>query len=148
LFYALPLFGVRLEPLLAGTLALGLNYGAYGSEIVRSSILSVPNGQTEAGIALNMTPIQRMRFIILPQAFRIMLPNFGNQLIELLKGTSLVSLITIPDLMFEANAMRTNIAAYTPQIFMAVLFIYFIIGYPLTLGIRWMERRFNERRIS
>lgn len=143
LFYALPLLGIRFDPFVAGVLALALNYGAYGSEIVRSAIVAVPKGQTEAAIALNMTPARRMISVILPQAFRTMLPNFGNQLIELLKGTALVSLITIPELMFEAQAMRANIEAYTTQIFTSVLIIYFLIGYPLTMAVRWMERRFS-----
>ncbi|QKG85058.1 ectoine/hydroxyectoine ABC transporter permease subunit EhuC [Kroppenstedtia pulmonis] len=146
LYYALPLFGLRLEAGLVGIVALSLNYGAYGSEVVRSAILSVSEGQREAGIALNMTPFQRMRSIILPQAFRTMLPSFGNLLIELLKGTALVALITIPDMTYEASAMRTNAEQYTLQIFTWLLILYFAIGYPLTLLMRWVERRFSLGR--
>ncbi|OYD09156.1 ectoine/hydroxyectoine ABC transporter permease subunit EhuC [Paludifilum halophilum] len=146
LYFALPLLGLELPTGLVGILALGINYGAYGSEVVRSAILSIPQGQTEAGIALNMTPGQRMRLIILPQAFRTMLPSFGNLLIELLKGTALVSLITIPDMTFEAKSMRTNAEEYTLQIFGILLILYFIIGYPLSLLTRWAERRFSVGR--
>lgn len=146
LYYALPLFGLRLEAGLVGIVALSLNYGAYGSEVVRSAILSVPEGQREAGIALNMTPFQRMRSIILPQAFRTMLPSFSNLLIELLKGTALVALVTIPDMTYEASAMRTNAEQYTLQIFTWLLILYFAIGYPLTLFMRWVERRFSLGR--
>src|SRR5690625_6554697 len=92
------LFGIRIgSDILAAILAISLNYGAYMSEIVRGSILAVSNGQTEAGIALNMTPFQRMRLIIFPQAVRMMLPEFGNYLIQMLKATSLVSLIGLTD---------------------------------------------------
>ncbi|WP_377534849.1 ectoine/hydroxyectoine ABC transporter permease subunit EhuC [Paenactinomyces guangxiensis] len=146
LYFVLPQLGISLPADLTGLLALGLNYGAYSSEIVRSSILSIPRGQTEAAIALNMTPGQRMRSVILPQAFRIMLPSFGNQLIELLKGTSLVSLITISDMTFAATTLRTDMNQYTPEIFGLLLILYFVIAYPLTLGVRWFERRLSTGR--
>ncbi|HHW91765.1 MAG TPA: ectoine/hydroxyectoine ABC transporter permease subunit EhuC [Firmicutes bacterium] len=87
-YYVLPFFNLELTAMQTGVLVLGLNYGAYGSEIVRSSILAIPKHQTEAGIALNMTPIQIMARVILPQAVLMMLPPFGNLLIELLKGTA------------------------------------------------------------
>jgi polar amino acid transport system permease protein len=99
-YFALPLFGIVLPAFAVAVITMGLNYGAYASEIVRSSILAIPKGQTEAAIALNMTPRQRMWRVILPQAFRLMLPGFGNISIELLKGTALVSLITLNDLTY------------------------------------------------
>jgi polar amino acid transport system permease protein len=146
LYFVLPQLGIWLPADLAGLLALGLNAGAYGSEIVRSSILAVPKGQIEAAIALNMTSGQRMRSVILPQAFRIMLPSFGNLLIELLKGTSLVSLITISDMTFQATTLRTNMNQHTPEIFGLLLILYFLVAYPLTLGVRWFERRLSTGR--
>lgn len=146
LYFVLPQIGIWLPSALAGLLALGLNSGAYGSEIVRSSILAIPKGQIEAAIALNMTPVQRMRSVILPQAFRIMLPSFGNLLIELLKGTSLVSLITISDMTFQATTLRTNMNQYTPEIFGLLLILYFLVAYPLTLSVRWFERRLSTGR--
>ncbi|WP_419179868.1 ectoine/hydroxyectoine ABC transporter permease subunit EhuC [Polycladomyces zharkentensis] len=146
LYFVLPQLGIWLSADLAGLLALGLNAGAYGSEIVRSSILAVPKGQIEAAVALNMTPGQRMRSVILPQAFRIMLPSFGNLFIELLKGTSLVSLITISDMTFQATTLRTNMNQHTPEIFGLLLILYFLVAYPLTLGVRWLERRLSTGR--
>lgn len=139
-YYVLPLFGLNLPEMTVGILALALNYGAYGSEVVRSSIQAVPKGQTEAGIALNMTPLQRMRRIILPQAFVMMLPSFGNLLIELLKGSALVSLITVPDMTLQATIIRSATMDLF-QVFALLLVLYFIIAYPLTLGVRWVERR-------
>lgn len=86
IYFALPMvLDIRMSAMTAAILALGLNYGAYGSEVVRSSILAIPKGQIEASIALNMTPFQRMRRIIFPQAWTMMLPGFGNLQIELLK---------------------------------------------------------------
>lgn len=147
LYYALPLLGVELPPLAAGVIALGLNHGAYGSEVVRSAVLAVPRGQTEAAIALNMTPWQRMRRVILPQAFVMMIPSFGNLLIELLKGTSLISLITLADLTFQGMVLRTFDASRTFEIFALVLVFYFALAYPLTLGMRGLERRLTAGRV-
>lgn len=89
-FYALPiLFGIDLgSEFWACVIAISMNYGAYMSETVRGSILSVSHGQTEAAIALNMSHFQRMKIVILPQAVRMMLPEFGNYLIQKLKATS------------------------------------------------------------
>ena len=95
LYYAVPmLFDINLgSNWWVGVIAVALNYGAYMSEVVRTSVVSVDKGQTEAGIALNLSRFQRMREIILPQALRLMLPEFGNYSIQILKGTALVSLI-------------------------------------------------------
>ncbi|EST53408.1 amino acid ABC transporter permease [Brevibacillus panacihumi W25] len=147
LFYALPLLGIELTALAAGVAALGLNYGAYGSEVVRSAILAVPKGQTEASIALNMSPMLRMRRVILPQAMVIMLPSFSNLAIELLKGTSLVSLITMADLTYQGMILRTFDASRTFEIFGLILLMYFVMAYPLTLMMRWLERRFSAGRV-
>jgi len=140
LFYALPLVGIRFEPLAAGIVALGLNIGSYGSEVVRGAIKAIPKTQYEATVALNMTAYRRMRSVILPQAVVSMLPPFGNLLIELLKGTSLVSLITIGDLTFNGQILR-NVAGDTLTVFLVVLVIYFVMAYAITLGMKWLERR-------
>lgn len=147
LYFALPMFGIQLSAMAAGVLALALNYGAYGAEVVRGSILAVPKGQTEATIALNMEPAQRMRLVILPQAIMLMIPSFGNLLIELLKGTALVSLVTLSDLTFQAMSLRTT-TMQTTEIFTLLLLFYFIIAYPITLGVRWFEKRLSARRMS
>ena len=97
-FYALPLIGLRFSTMFAAVLALGLNVGAYGAEVVRGSIKAVPRAQFEATIALNFTPYQRMRRVLLPQGFALMLPPFGNLIIELMKGTAIVSLVGLVDL--------------------------------------------------
>lgn len=144
-YFVLPFFGIKLSAMQAGILILGLNFGAYGSEVVRSSILAVPVGQTEAGTVLNMKPKQIMRRIILPQAFMMMIPTFGNNLIELLKATALVSLITLNDLMFQGT-MYQNTTLRTTETFSFVLIMYFCLAYPLTLGVRWFERKLTVGR--
>ena len=140
--YALPmLFGIRIgSDILAAVLAISLNYGAYLSEIVRGSILSVAKGQTEAGIALNMTPFQRMRIVILPQAVRMMLPEFGNYLIQMLKATSLVSLIGLTDVLYYGSILRSSNIAIESTVYLVILIFFFIIALPLI----WLTRRLEE----
>lgn len=144
IFFVLPLppFNVSLTAFQAGVLALGLNVGAYGAEVVRGAIQSIPRGQIEAAIALNMTPTLMMRRVILPQAMVRILPPFGNLLIELLKATSLASLITLADVTFQAQTLRQSVGVgRIMEIFGLLLVIYFLIAYPLTLGVRWIESR-------
>ncbi|WP_097159793.1 ectoine/hydroxyectoine ABC transporter permease subunit EhuC [Bacillus oleivorans] len=140
IFFALPAFGIQFSPFLAGVVALGLNYGAYASEIVRGAILAIPHGQTEASIALNMSRWQRLRLIILPQALRIMLPGFGNISIELLKGTSLVSMITLTDLTYKGLIIQNTNISYTMPVFVLLLVLYFVIALPLIFIARKLEK--------
>lgn len=144
-FYALPLaLGIELSPLQAGVIALGANMGAYGSEIVRSAIQAVPSGQTEASVALNLTERQRLRFVVLPQAVRLMLPPFGNLLIELLKGTSLVSLITLSDIFDHAAKIRNNHIDKSTALYTSILIVYFVLSLILTAAVRIAEQVANR----
>lgn len=140
IFFVLPLFGLSIEKFTAGYVAVGLNIGAYGAELVRGGILSVPKGQWEAALAINMSPAKRMRRIILPQALVNMLPPWGNLMIELLKGTALVSLISVGDLMFQAR--QINASTYlSAQVFGSALIIYYILArFLVTPFMRWLER--------
>lgn len=140
-FFALPAFGIQLSAFLASIIALGLNYGAYASEVVRGAIIAIPKGQTEASIALNMTSWQRMRLVILPQALRIMLPGFGNISIELLKGTSLVSLITLTDLTYKGLILQNANISYTMPVFVILLIAYFLVALPLIIAAKKLEKR-------
>jgi len=140
LFYVLPHFGVTLEPLTVGIAALGLNVGAYGAEVVRGAILAVPKGQWEASTALNFSGPQTLFKVILPQAFIGMLPPWGNLLIELLKATALVSLITLSDLAFIAQQLNQN-TLRTVEIFSLVLFLYLGLSLAITAGVRALEQR-------
>ena len=140
LFFVLPQFGVTLDAFLVAVLALGLNVGAYGSEVVRGAILSVARGQWEAATALNMSRAQMLRRIILPQAFVAMIPPWGNLFIELLKSTALVSLITLSDLAFKAQQMNQNTFKTVP-IFTLVLLMYLAMSLVLSIGMRLLEKR-------
>jgi polar amino acid transport system permease protein len=140
LFFVLPHFGVSLSPLTVGILALGLNVGAYGAEVVRGAILAVPRSQWEAGTALNLTRAQALYRIILPQAFISMIPPWGNLFIELLKATSLVSLITLSDLTFKAQQINQN-TLRTVDVFSLVLLLYLALSVLITLGVRALEHR-------
>lgn len=139
LYYAVPmLFDVHLgSNWVIGVLAIGLNYGAYLSEVVRTSILAVDDGQSEAATALNMSSFQRMRLIIFPQAVRMMLPEFGNYTIQILKGTSLVYLIGLTDILYFGDIIRSTNASITPIVYLVVLVFYFILALPLI----WLTRK-------
>lgn len=138
------LFRVQFVPMFAGILALGITYGAYGSEIVRGALAAVPPAQREAGIALNFTRAQRLRRIELPQAWPEMLPPFNNLLIELLKGTSLVSLIAVADMTFAGDLLRL-VKNDSAPIYTLLLVLYFVFAFVLTRGMRLLERRAKRR---
>ena len=140
LFFVLPQFGVTIDAFTVAVLALGLNVGAYGAEVVRGAVLAVPRHQWEAGLALNLSRRQIVARIILPQAVVAMIPPWGNLFIELLKGTSLVSLITLADLTFRAQQMNQT-TMQTGPIFTLVLLGYLFMSLTITIGMRLMERR-------
>jgi polar amino acid transport system permease protein len=147
IFFVLPLFGITLEKFTAGFVAVGMNLGAYGAELVRGAIQSVPRGQWEAAQALNMSPAKRMLRVILPQALLIMLPSWGNLLIELLKGTALVALIAVADLMFQVKQINGT-TFMSAETFGTALIIYYIIArFMLTPFMRWLER-FMQRKLG
>jgi polar amino acid transport system permease protein len=145
LYYALPLlFGYELAPLFCGVVAFGMNYGAYGAEVVRGALKAVPKAQFEAAVALNLTPVQRMRRVILPQAWVQMIPPFTNLLIQLLKATPLLWLITAADLTMVVQQMRDRTGA-TTWAYLTLLVMYFVLAYLLTLLMNVLERRAKVR---
>lgn len=140
-FFALPFLGIQLHPLVAGVLALGLNEGAYAAEIVRGTIRSRPKGQVEASIALGMSPTLRLWRILIPQSIPAMLPSFGNVMVDLLKNTSLVSLVTVADLTWRAFNARTVTGA-TVELFLTILVVYYLLSLMIGWVTRMLERRF------
>lgn len=148
LFYVLPLFGLTFDKFLIGFVAVGLHYGAYGAEIVRGAVRSIPRGQWEASYSLSMTPAQQMRRIILPQAIVAMLPPWGNIMIEVLKATALVALIGVAELMFQSR--QVNAVTYlSAQSFGTALILYYLfarlIVTPAMRGLeRWTARRLGR----
>jgi polar amino acid transport system permease protein len=144
LYYVLPLLGYRLDPLLVAVVAFGLNFGAYGAEVVRGAINAVPRPQWEGSVALNLTPYQRMRRVILPQALPLMLPPFNNLLIQLLKSTPLVFLITLQDMTYVGDAYRLSLGNEA-FIFPLLLVMYFVLSYLFTLFMHLLEARAKRR---
>jgi len=144
-YFALPLLGINLSALMAGVLVLGLNMGAYGAEVVRSSIAAVPKGQEEAATALGFSRMQTLWRIIIPQAILPSLPPFGNLLIELLKNSALASLITLSELTFSAQTLRTDTLETVP-IFTIVLIIYFVVAQVIAFGVRSLEHKLAQSR--
>ena len=139
LFYALPLLGVSLSPISAGIWALSLNIGAYGAEVVRGAILAVDTGQYEAAKALNFTRSRMLWKVLIPQAVVEMMPPFGNLVVQNMKDSALVSLITLSDLTFEAQTIR-NETLQTVPIYVITLVLYFLLALVLTAIMKWLER--------
>lgn len=147
IFFVLPLFGLSLDKFTAGFMAVGMNLGAYGAELVRGGIQSVPRGQYEASIALNLPPAARFRRVIFPQALLIMLPPWGNLLIELLKGTALVALISVSDLMFQAKQINAS-TFLSVQAFGTAIVIYYVLArFVISPAARGLEKRLRRNLI-
>lgn len=143
--FALPeLSGYQLDDRFAAILALGLNVGAYGAEVVRSSINAVPRAQLEAALSLNFTWFQRVRFVVLPQAWAQMLPTFGNLVIELMKASAVAFLIGVTDLTAVAQNMRQS-TGETVIAFIGAFILYYLIAQVLIFGVRLLERRANRK---
>lgn len=145
LYFALPVAGqavgldLRLPPVVAGVLALSLNIGAYGAEVVRGAIQAVSKDQYEAARALNFTPRKTLWRIALPQAIPEMMPSFGNLVIQNLKDTALVSLISLTDLAFRAEQIR-NFTQDSTTIYTMTLLMYFGLALVLTAMMKLLER--------
>jgi His/Glu/Gln/Arg/opine family amino acid ABC transporter permease subunit len=137
-FYVLPQFGIAIAPFWAASLAIGLNSSAYISQIVRAGIQAVPKGQIEAAQTLGLSATMTMRAIVLPQAFRIALPTLGNELITLLKDSSLASIIGVMELSKSASIIRS----YTYDAFsvlFAIALIYLLMTFTISVVIRKLE---------
>lgn len=140
-YYALPIFlGVNITKGWAGFLALSCYVGAFYAEILRAGVQSIDAGQTDASVALGMSYKQRMRRIILPQAFRRMIPPLAGQSIIQMKNTTLLSMITVPDLLYQAGYISSF--TYKPmEVYSAVGAIFLLLLTPLTMLSRLLERR-------
>lgn len=146
LFFVLPQFGFKLAPLLCGILALGLNYGAYGAEIVRGALAAVPGPQREAAVALNLPPFQRFFRVTLPQAWVQMIPPFSVLSIQLLKGSAFASSITLADLTFQGKILR-NATGNTAVAYGIVLILYFVLA-GIIAGVMRLIEYLAKRRLG
>lgn len=131
-----------ISPMMAAFLGLSLNEGAYMAEIVRAGIVSVPVGQSQAASALGMTRLLTLRKIILPQAMRVIVPPTGNQVISMLKTSSLVSVLAIPELLYSAQIVYARTFQTIPMLIVVSLW-YLCLTSLLTFVQRWIERKFS-----
>jgi polar amino acid transport system permease protein len=148
LYFVLPaLVGFKLVPLFAGILVLGLNHGAYGAEIVRGAVNSVPKAQYEGAVALNFTPAQRMFRVIMPQAVVEMLPPFNNLFIQLLKSTALLSFISAGEITEKGELLRPVFGSEIVTIYGVELVLYLLLAIAITVAMRALERA-GARRLG
>lgn len=146
-FYGLPHVGVVIEPFTAALFVFSINEGAYSAEIIRAALESVPVGQLEAGYCVGMSYPQIIRRIVLPQALRTAFPALGNSLIAMLKDTSLVSVVTVTEMMMATKQL--NAIYYEPlALYLETAFIYLMFCTVLTKLQSWGERKLSvyERR--
>lgn len=143
IFYVFPEMGLTLSPFMSGVIGLGLHYSTYLSEVFRSGIESVPEGQWEVGIALNFSAVQTWRRIILPQAFPPILPMIGNYFITMFKETPLLSAITLVEILQTAKNVGSQTFRYTePFTIVGILFI--LLSVPASYLVRKAEEKVAE----
>lgn len=142
-FYILPQLGILLPAFWVAVLAIGFNSAAYVSQIIKAGIRSIGKGQIEAGRVLGLSNMQITRFIVLPQAFRLVIPALGNEFITLIKDSALASTIGVVELTKEGIFIRGR-TFDSITVFFAVACIYLIITTTLSLFINWLEKRMNQ----
>ncbi|GHF80720.1 polar amino acid transport system permease protein [Amycolatopsis bartoniae] len=146
LYFVLPaLVGLKLVPLFAGILVLGLNHGAYGAEIVRGAVQSVPKAQREGAVALSLSPAQRMLRVLLPQAVVEMYPPFNNLFIQLLKSTALLTFISAGEITEKGELLRPVYGSQLVFIYGVELLCYLVLAVVITLIMRALERLGSRR---
>ncbi|SIT38035.1 putative transporter subunit: permease component of ABC superfamily transporter [Paraburkholderia ribeironis] len=142
IYYGLPSFGISLEPTPAGVIALSANVAAYLSESMRGAILGIHKGQWLAAYSLGLSRRQTLRYVIAPQALRIAVPSLSNSLISLIKDTSLVSVITVTELLRSAQEIIAS--TYQPlPLYLAAAAVYWVLCQVLEWAQRWYERRLS-----
>lgn len=141
IYFGLSDLGLEFDPISAAIIGLGLNGAAYVGEIYRAGIVAIHRGQIEAALSLGMTPVRAMRYIILPQAVRIVLPPLTNYAILLVKDTAIISTIAAPEIMFEARRIvqATFMHSVSGQIYLMAAFIYMAITLPMSYVAKRME---------
>ncbi|MCS7216190.1 MAG: amino acid ABC transporter permease [Candidatus Bipolaricaulota bacterium] len=140
LYYGLPALGIRLSPFLASLLALTLNTAAYQAEYFRGAIQSVKSGQMLAARAIGLTRLQALRYVILPQALRLVIPPWSNELVYMIKGSAIVYLVGMLDLMGRARTIGTKEFRMFEVLVVTALF-YLALILLFTVALRWVENR-------
>ncbi len=143
IYFAIPLvIGQRVDPFVAAITACSINSGAYVAEIFRSGIQSIDKGQMEAGRSLGMSWVQTMRYIIMPQAFKRIIPPLGNEFIAMLKDSSLVSVIGFEELTRRGQLVIARTYA-SFEIWLTVAFIYLLMTFTISRAVDYLERRYR-----
>lgn len=142
IYYGLPDFGITLKPLTAAIISLSINIGGYLSETIRGAIMSIPKGQMEAAVSVGMTGWQAMRRIILPQALRVAIPPMGNTFIGMLKETSLVSVITVTELLRASQLLISKHLVVMP-FYLAIALIYWIMSTLFSIILAKIEKNLS-----
>jgi His/Glu/Gln/Arg/opine family amino acid ABC transporter permease subunit len=147
LYFGLAQLGLKLNPLTAAIVGFGLNGGAYLTEVFRAGLLSVHQGQIEAAFMIGMTRMAALRYVVLPQAMRVVLPPLSNFAVGLLKDTALASAVAAPELSFNARTLVTRTYLST-QIYLLVAVIYLAMSLPLSHLSQRLERRFGRGMLT
>ena len=147
IFFGLPSVGIVLDPLPAAVLALTISQGAYNSEVIRAALGAIPRGQFEACKALGMTGLQTMVSVIMPQAALVAVPALGNSFISLLKDTSLVATITVPEI-FQTAQQINAVKMQTLPLYMEAAFVYLIFSTLLTKLQSYLEKRLGKHLVE
>jgi His/Glu/Gln/Arg/opine family amino acid ABC transporter permease subunit len=140
IYFGLTYAGIRFGSISAAIVGLGLNGAAYCTEIFRSGFAALHHGQREAALAIGMTPAKAMRYVIIPQAWRIILPPLGNYAIALLKDTAVCSAVAAPEILYRARNLSTE-TFETPVIYLLAAVLYFCLTFPLARAVGYLERK-------
>lgn len=147
IYFALPALGIRFSPAVAGIIGLSLHYIAYIAEVYRSGLQAVPIGQREAAMSLGMPTRALYVKVIFPQAFRMILPTLGNYFVSLLKDTSLLSAITVTELLFTGQLIAARTYDYY-TLYTMVFVVYLVLGVTASVGVRLLEKRLTRKRLA
>jgi len=140
IYFGLPQIGIYLSPMVSGVLGLGIHYAVYNADVMRTGIVAVESGQHEASRSLGLSRAQTMRKVIIPQALRYVAPALGSNLIALLKESSLVSIITVPELTLAAQRAISD--TFRPfEFYIAAGAIYYVVNYFLEMGLKRVEMK-------
>lgn len=139
-YFGLPTLNIRLDGFTAGTIGLAVYTAAFIAEAIRAGIQSVPNGQMEAARSSGLTYVQAMYYVILPQAIKIVIPPLGNQFINLVKNSSILSIVAGLDLMYFGDLVASK-TFVTFDVYIFVSLFYLIITVPLSLSVGYLEKR-------
>jgi polar amino acid transport system substrate-binding protein len=144
IYYVLPSFHLALPPVAAAIVGLAINYSAYEAEIYRAGLRAIPEGQMEAALSLGMSRFAALRYVVVPQAFRLVIPPVTNDFIAMFKDTSICSIITVVELSKQYSILATNYPTGRAEVMLVTAALYLAMSYPMSLLARSLERREDE----